>query len=77
MIHDKLADGVLCGNLPNCADRVHSKNEVVFVIVDNGASGSVNPLILIFVAEFYCSQRLMLLNCQFGYVKVVVAIPSR
>ena len=32
MIHAKLADGVLCGNLPNFAGQVPSKNEIGFVL---------------------------------------------
>ena len=66
VIHDKLADGVLCGNPPNFAGRVPSKNEIGFVIGDTGASDSVSPLLLIFLAQFYCLQRLMLLSCLFG-----------
>jgi len=66
VIHDKLVDGVLCGNLPNFADRVPSKNEIGFVLGDTGASDSVSPLLLTFVAQFYCLQYLMLLNCLFG-----------
>ena len=66
VIHDKLADGVLCGNLPNFAGRVPSKNEIGFVIGDTGASDSVSPLLLIFLAQFYCLQHLMLLNCLIG-----------
>jgi len=66
VIHDKLADGVLCGNLPNFAGRVPSKYEIGFVIGDTGASDSVSPLHLIFLAQLYCLQHLMLLNCLFG-----------
>jgi len=66
VIHDKLADGVLCGSLPNFAGRVPSKNEIGFVLRDIGASDSVSPLLLIFVAQFYCLQHLILLNCLFG-----------
>ena len=66
VIHDKLADGVLCGNLPNFAGRVPSKNEIGFVIGDTGASDSVSPLLLILLVQFYCLQHLM-----------VAAIPFR
>jgi len=57
------------------SSTVPSKNEIV--LGDTGASDSVSPLLSIFVTQFYCLQHLMLLNCLFGQVEVVVAIPFR
>ena len=53
VIHDKLADGVLCGNPPSFAGQVPSKIGNIVVLGDIGASDTVSPLILIFAAQFY------------------------
>ena len=66
VIHDKLADGVLCGNLPSFAGRVPREIGNVVLLGDIGASDTASPFVLIFVALFYYLQHLMLLNCLFG-----------
>ena len=65
-VHDRLADGVLCGNQPNSAGQVPSKIGNVVVLGDIVASDTASPFVLIFVALFYYLQHLMLLNCLFG-----------
>ena len=77
VIHDKLADGVLCGNQPNSAGQVPSKIENVVVLGDILASDTVSPLISIFAVQLYYSRHLMQLNCRFGQATAVVAIQSQ
>ena len=74
-IHDKSADGVLCGNQPNSAGQVPSKIGNVIVLGNIAASDIVSPLIFIFEVQFYYSRHLTQLNCLFGQATAVVAIP--
>ena len=76
-VHDRLADGVLCGNQPNSAGQVPSKIGNVVVLGDIVASDTVSPLISIFVVQFNYLRHMMQLNCRFGQATAVVAIPSQ